>query len=526
VAAAREHAARPGGSVVAGAGPLGIAASRREAKRWHPPGESANRTLVRGWHSVKESASIARPLARRSPGEPDDGTPVARLDAGWFSTTHPGTANHHPGANRTTSMRRRWARGHRSVTVWHDGAMNPAALAALRTPAGSSALAAAAIVADGDPLAAATTLRAAGIPPDLAAAALTQAALRFRAAAKFGGDAERMWFTRAGLEQATRAPVAARRAARLARAGVRSVADLGCGVGSDTIAFARAGLRVTAVDSDPTTAAVAAANVHALGLEDLVTVCHGTAESVDLGGVDAAFCDPARRRLGSRVFDPDAFAPPWSFVRALADTVAATVLKVAPGIDHALVPPGAEAEWVSVDGDVVDATFWCGPLASTPRRATLLRDAVEAGLVGSGAAAAPTGPIGRYVYDPDGAVVRAHLVAEFAATMDGRLGDPTIAYVYADSAVPSPLGRAYEVHHAMPFSLKRLRAELRRRGIGRLTVKKRGSPIDPAELRRDLKLRGDGELTVIVTRVAGAPTTLLCSPWTPTMPEPPTARRS
>src|SRR5690606_30318845 len=203
-------------------------------------------------------------------------------------------------------------------------------------------------LAAGDPLAAATALRARGVPPDLAAAALTQARLRARAAAKFGADAARMFFTDSGLEQATRAVVARRRAQRLAGAGVRELVDLCCGIGADTIAAARAGIRVRAVEADPATAAVAAANVSALGLAGRVTVAHGRAEDVDLSAVEAAFCDPSRRRDGSgrRVLDPDAFSPPWSFVSRLVRTVPRTVLKLAPGIDHALIPDGAEAEWV------------------------------------------------------------------------------------------------------------------------------------------------------------------------------------
>jgi SAM-dependent methyltransferase len=390
--------------------------------------------------------------------------------------------------------------------------MDPAALAALRTPEGSGALSAAAAVAGGDPLSAVNALRSHGIAPDLAAAALTQAELRARAVGKFGPDAARMWFTRAGLEQATRRVVADRRARRLVGAGVTHIADLGCGLGSDTIAFARAGIRVTAVDADATTASVAAANVAALGLGHLATVRTATADSVDLGAVDAAFCDQARRRATGRVFDPNAYSPPWTFVTSLFAVVPATVVKVAPGIDHALMPNGAEAEWVSVDGDVVEAALWCGPLATVTHRATLLTGSAEAVLIGPGTAAAPVGPIGRYVYDPDGAVIRSHLVAEFAATVAGRLGDATIAYVYTDAHVASPFGRAYEIHDVMPFSLKRLRATLREREIGRLTIKKRGSALEPSQLRRDLKLRGSGELTIILTRVGGAPTVLLCSP--------------
>jgi SAM-dependent methyltransferase len=383
-------------------------------------------------------------------------------------------------------------------------------IAALLTPSGRAALALASDVARGDPLAAADALRRHGVAADLAAAALTQVELRHRAVAKFGADAERMFFTRTGLEQATRGPVASRRAARLAAAGVGLVADLGCGIGADTIAFARAGLRVRAVDADPSTVAVAAANAAALGLSELVEVCCADAREVDLAGVDAAFCDPARRRGTGRVFDPRAWSPPWSFLAELAGRVPATVLKLAPGVEHALIPAGAEAEWVSVDGDVVEAAFWCGPLASVARRATLLPSGSS--LSGSGAAAAPVGSVRRYLYDPDGAVVRAHLVAEFAATVAGNLADAQIAYVYSDAAADTPFGRRYEVVEVLPFSVKRLRAALRSRQVGRLTVKKRGSPLDPDQLRRAMRLSGTAAATVVLTRVAGAPTALVVTP--------------
>ena len=146
-----------------------------------------------------------------------------------------------------------------------------------------------------------------GVPPALAAAALTQAELRRRAVGKFGPAAAGMFFTRAGLEQATRAVVADRRAARLRAAGVRTLADLGCGLGADALAAARAGIRVYGVEADPLTAALAAANAEAAGLAELVhRRVRATRPAFDLAGVDAVFCDPARRRAGAgrRVFDP------------------------------------------------------------------------------------------------------------------------------------------------------------------------------------------------------------------------------
>lgn len=383
-------------------------------------------------------------------------------------------------------------------------------LAALRTPDGVKALAAAAEVAGGDPLAAAMALRSRGIEPALAAAALTQTGFRQRAAVKFGPAATEMFFTRAGLEQATRLIVADRRAARLAAAGVTSLADLGCGLGSDALAAARAGIRVYAVDADPTAAATAAANAAAAGLADLVTVECADATTVTVQKFDAVFADPARRRAGGgRVFDPKSYLPPWDFVAGLAERVPCTVLKLAPGIDHALLPPGAEGEWVSVDGDLVEAAFWCGPLAAAERRATLLPGDAE--LTGT-EAVAPTGPIGRFLYDPDPAVVRSHLVGAFAAGIAGRLADPDIAYVYTDRPVDTPFARRLEITDVLPFSLKRLRTLLRERGVGRLEIRKRGSALEPEQLRRDLRLAGPNAGSIVLTRVAGAPTTLLCVP--------------
>lgn len=389
-------------------------------------------------------------------------------------------------------------------------------LAALRTREGSAALEAAAALADGDALTAATALRAQGFDPSLSATALTQVRLRNRAVAKFGPDAARMFFTADGLEQATRSIVAARRADRTAQAGVRRLADLGCGLGADTIAFARAGISVHAVEADPVTAAITAHNLNELGLDAVVT--NADAQSVRLDDIGAAFCDPARRVHGAgvrrtrRVFRPEDYSPPWEWVAALPAKVPYTVLKLAPGIDHDLLPDGCELELVSVDGDVVEATAWCGPLAQVPRRATVLRKGVPHELTGSGLVRAPVGKTDDYLYDPDGAVVRSHLVAEFAALVDGHLADPDIAYVWSPTATATPFGRCFAVDEVIPFSLKRLRSALRSREVGRVEILKRGSALDVEQLRRDLRLGGSHEASVLLTRVADRPVAVIARP--------------
>ncbi|MGW8402212.1 THUMP-like domain-containing protein, partial [Streptomyces lydicus] len=328
-----------------------------------------------------------------------------------------------------------------------------------------------------DELAAATRLRR-DHPAPLVSAALGQARLRQRAAAKFGADAQRMYFTANGVEQSTRASVAAHRAGRLAALGVRSVADLCCGIGGDALALARAGIRVLAVDRDPLACAAARANAAALGLAEVIEVRAADVTEVDTAGYDAVFVDPARRSKvrGGRIFDPEAYSPPLSWAVEAARKAPFAALKVAPGVPHEMLPEDTEAEWISDRGEVKEAVLWFGT-APGARRATLL-PAGEA-LLGAGLPDPEPGPVGRYLYEPDGAVIRAHLVAEAAAGLDGRLIDPTIAYITADALRPTPYATAYEITDVLPFNVKRLKALLRERGVGTAVIKKRGSAVEP-----------------------------------------------
>ncbi len=362
-------------------------------------------------------------------------------------------------------------------------------------------------VTEENALATATALRRSW-PADLVAAALTQARLRHRARAKFGADAARMYFTQAGLEQATAGIVAAHHAARYPPEA--RIADLCCGIGGDLRALA-ATHPILAVDRDPLTAAIAQANADAFGLAGRVTVRCEDVTTTDLTGYDAAFLDPARRTAERRVFNVADYQPPWSFIAALVARVGNVGVKVAPGIPHNLIPPDAEAEWVSVDGDVKECALWFGALRSdAPRRATLLP--AGATLTASATDPPPVAPPRRYLYEPDGAIIRAHLVAELAALLGGTLLDPTIAYITSDTLTATPFATAYAITEAMPFNLKRLRAYLRERAIGHLTIKKRGSPLTPEGLLRDLRPSGDHAASLFLTRVAGRHTVLIGTP--------------
>ena len=343
-------------------------------------------------------------------------------------------------------------------------------------------------------------------PAELVAAAMSQHTLRRRAAAKFGEDAQRMYFVPDALEQATRAPVAAHRAARLAALGATAVVDLGCGIGGDLVACARAGLRVRGVERDPVRAAVARANLAALGLPGEVEV--GDATTTTIGPDEVAFVDPARRDGAGRTFSLDALVPAWDFVTTLL--AGRAVAKVMPGIAHEAVPTGVQAEWVSDGGDLVEACLWgAGFDLPAGRRATVLP--AGATLTSRGTVAT-TGDVLGHLVEPDDAVIRAGLVAELAEDLGGHLLDPHIAWITTDSPAAAPFGRAFRVETELPFREKQLRAALRDLDVGALTVKKRGVDVVPEQLVGRLKLKGSRPATIVLTRVAGEARAFLVEP--------------
>ena len=362
------------------------------------------------------------------------------------------------------------------------------------------------------------SLRAEGYSPELVSAALTQAKLRTQARGKFGEFADHMVFTRNGLEQATRWSVAALHARRFAQADLAHVADLGCGIGADSLALAALDRTVTAVDKDELTAAVATVNL--TGWPRATVVCSDVEtldlDSLDFGAPDGVWLDPARRVTGSgrsrRVFDPEAFSPPLSFVTGLADRGLAVGAKLGPGIPHEQVPENAEAQWVSDHGDVVEVVLWFNAV----RRPDVARAALILGSRADGTATATEltsaswespapegdllGAVGEFLYEPDGAVIRAGLVTDLAQELDARLIHPSIAYLSGDQLRDTRSATAYRVREVLPHNVKTLKAWVREHNVGALTIKKRGTDVTPEQLRKQLSPRGTEQATLVMTR--------------------------
>ncbi|WP_309127696.1 class I SAM-dependent methyltransferase [Microbacterium sp.] len=358
-------------------------------------------------------------------------------------------------------------------------------------------------------------LRADGHSSELVSAVVGQASLRARAAVKFGEFAQRMLFTRAGLEQATRLKVAAQHAVRLRRAGMAAVSDLGCGIGGDSLAFAGAGIEVDAVDADEVTAAVAAYNLAPFG--EVASVRQGLAEDClpePPRASHAVWLDPARRTAGhseTRRTAASDWSPPLDWCFEVAGQ-RPTGIKLGPGLDRDLIPGDVEAQWVSADGDVVELVLWSGALAreGVRRAALVMRDDVRHEITApADAEDAPVRELGAFLHEPDGAVIRARLIGEAARMLDAGMLDEQIAYLTGDAAVTSPFVQSFRVRETMPAHVKTINAALRANDIGRLEIKKRGMDIDPAAFRKKLNLRGSQAATLVLTRSAAGRVAIL-----------------
>ena len=370
-------------------------------------------------------------------------------------------------------------------------------------------------------LAAAADLRARGIAdlrvgeilrathhPAHAALVLTQLDLRRKAAAKFHYP-ERLLFTRAGLEQATNEDIANYHAARFG--GQERITDLCCGIGGDLMALATQKAALTAVDLDPVHLLLAAHNVHQTLPGADLTAIRADVREVTISPRDAVFIDPARRSSTGKRYGYQS-EPPLAWAIALAERSAAVGIKTAPGVPHDLVPDTWELELIALGHEVKEAVLWSPSLATTARRATVLNDGVTHTLTSLPGEEVPVGAVspGDWLLDVNPAVTNAGLVQDLARRIGAWRIDTEIGFLVTSHDVESPFVQHYRVTDVLPWHEKRLRQALAAHDIGPIDIRRRGLPGDVDAITRRLRGNGSRRAMIAMTRVAGAPTAIIC----------------
>ncbi len=354
-------------------------------------------------------------------------------------------------------------------------------------------------------------------PRELARSALETAILRGEAKSKFP-QADKMYFIREALEQASGYEVSSYRAERYR--GYAQIADLGCSIGGDTFAMAEVAT-VIGIDRDPLRLAIAQANLKALGFDVplIQTDLENSFPCLEYPAV-ALFFDPARRANGRRISSVKKYIPPLQIVAEWLTFFPALGVKISPAVNkRELFGYDAEIEFISYRGELKEAVLWFGPLKAGHRRATLLPgphmmiDDVNTIESSRRPTLAMSQPL-RYFYEPDPAVIRAGMIQALMVRLGAAQIDQDIAYITSDKKKATPFARVWEVEDWFPFQLKNLRAYLRERNVGLVTVKKRGSPIIPEDLIHALRLSKDAEeeRVVFLTQMRNRPIVVVCYP--------------
>jgi hypothetical protein len=228
--------------------------------------------------------------------------------------------------------------------------------------------------------------------------------------------------------------------------------------------------------------------------------------------VDGLFFDPARRdEHGNRIYSVEAYQPPLRAIEKWRGMVAGTAVKISPGVNYDEIPADAEVEFISVNGEVKEGVLWFGSLASgIARRATLLPGGHT--LKNQTHTEIPLSDPLAYLYEPDGAVIRAHLVQELGHQLGAYKIDQDIAYLTSAEKQDTPFARCFQIDAAFPFQLKRLRTYLRQHNIGKVTIKKRGSPLEPDWLQSQLRLKGEEHRILFLTQTKEKAAVLIGQP--------------
>lgn len=302
-----------------------------------------------------------------------------------------------------------------------------------------------------------------------------------------------------------------------------AVADLTGGMGIDSIAFARSGMRVDYVERDPELCANMEHNRTILGLEgidihqgDSLQWLAGTHKLFDL-----IYIDPARRSVTGRKVSAFEECEPdiLQHLSLLRSSCRWLMVKASPMIDIEMgcrqLGGVSDVHIVSVRGECKEVLFVCGDHPSETLIHCVVSDREPASYAEwtfTRSEEVMSDPllcaaVGHYLYEPDAALMKGgpfNLIAH-------RLGLEQLArntHLYtADTLLTPFLGRVFEVLTATPLTRKALKAALPE---GCAHVLTRNYPVAAATLQQQLGLKEGGDLFVIATTVGKQRTGFLC----------------
>ncbi len=291
--------------------------------------------------------------------------------------------------------------------------------------------------------------------------------------------------------------------------GGESLLDLTCGLGIDSIAFAKRFKRVVAIERDEVLAEVVRENLRRLNITNIEVVTSSAEDYIASCNehFDWVYADPDRRTAeGRRVVRLEDCSPNmlelWPTIKRVSKRVA---IKNSPlfDVDEAFRLFGdCSVEVISLGGECKEVMIYVD--GAEPR---LVAEAVGAGRYEVSRDEALKATLSshdfaaeeyRYLIVPDVALQKARLVA---AALNGKADIwSNNSFGFARQKTEGVLGRTEKIVSVEEYDSKALRRELKGKGVD---IVMRDFPTSLDEVRRKCGLRSGNTHRIALTRIGG-----------------------
>ena len=221
----------------------------------------------------------------------------------------------------------------------------------------------------------------------------------------------------AGIRFATPEIVAQYRARRLK---CRKLADISCGIGGQTIFFAKECEMVYAIEIDPKKIEYAKENCRQYGVDNVEFICADalSKDAIDqIPEVDIIFSDPARPATEDKrnIMNLEPAIP--NVIAAYSHKTHDFAFEAPPQLTPEKIPFDCEREYLSLDGKLNRLTLYFGNLKRSDRSAVALPTGARINSDEKKIRLPEVNEPGSYAYEPEPSVIKADLLDQLIEEM-------------------------------------------------------------------------------------------------------------
>ncbi|MHA2283155.1 MAG: hypothetical protein ACXAC5_20125 [Promethearchaeota archaeon] len=345
--------------------------------------------------------------------------------------------------------------------------------------------------------------------------------LRIKGKKKFP-RAHQMKFSRDGLAQASSKHVAEYRTWKMRQklGEIQKSLDLGSGIGGDTIAMALR-WKVISVEINPVTMEMLRHNVQVYNvgknvdfiLGDILKLLDNIEFQKKLEDIDCIFFDPSRRVEGKRTVKIEEYEPPLTLIENLKPFSQNICIKIAPGVDLSRIKYDCDIEVISYKGEVKEVVLWFGKFKTSSNKELILATKLPEKITWIQKSKRYNVPVSKpkdFIYEPDPAFIKAHLISDIAEKFNLSQLHEKVAYLTSDTLIDIPILKCYHVLSYETLDYPSINKKLTTLKIGNVDLKARGISVDLKSIQKSIHGIGRKKGLLILTKILNKPSAIIC----------------